>query len=73
MLCECVFSVHRYIRARHYLYQYTDAGSVEALRGQWWSRQPLNDLYIPVVAEEHLRPYIEDMGFQWYTPEDTHN
>ncbi|CAI8055772.1 Lipase maturation factor 1 [Geodia barretti] len=56
-----------YIRARHYLYRYTEWDSVEALRGNWWKRDLLDELYFPVVAEEHLRPFVEDLGFHWYT------
>ena len=62
---------NRYIRARHYRYEFTEVGSVEALRGNWWRRELLGELYIPVVAEEHLRPYVEDLGFKWYSPQDT--
>ena len=57
------------MRAVHYRYQYTEAGSEAAERGEWWSRQLLDRPYLPIVAEQHLRPVIEAQGWLWYTPE----
>ena len=67
----CVYMFCRYIRALHYEYQYTGVGSEAAGRGEWWSRKPIGQLYIPIVSAEQLRPVIEAQGWQWYIPGQT--
>jgi hypothetical protein len=59
----------KYVRAVHYRYQYTELGSEAAGRGEWWTRRLLHKPYLPIVAEEQLRPVIEAQGWHWYTPE----
>ena len=54
----------RYVGAPHYEYQYTEVGSEAAGRGEWWSRKPIGQLYMPIVSAEQLRPVVEAKGWQ---------
>ncbi|XP_071481421.1 lipase maturation factor 1-like [Diadema antillarum] len=47
----------KFIRVEHYRYQYTKAGSKEALGGQWWKRRRTRE-YMPPVSLESLENYF---------------
>ena len=57
-----MMALHRFIRARHYLYQYTVPGSEEAMKGEWWRRELIGE-YLPIVSLNSLYPILREQGW----------
>ena len=53
----------QFIRASHYLYQFTRLGSREAAAGHWWQRTYLKE-YFPAVRLKDLTAAYQQMGWQ---------
>eukprot|EP00118_Oscarella_pearsei_P018274 m.186611 g.186611 ORF g.186611 m.186611 type:complete len:180 (+) comp39354_c0_seq12:722-1261(+) len=53
----------RFVRAEHYLYQYTETGSPDAAAGHWWKRKRIGS-YLPAIGLDHLREYLERQGWK---------
>ncbi|PIK48545.1 putative lipase maturation factor 1 [Apostichopus japonicus] len=52
----------KFVRAQHYRYRYTEIGSEEAEKGQWWRRELLGD-YLPPVSLESLYDYMKNQSW----------
>ncbi|XP_065065932.1 lipase maturation factor 1-like [Rhopilema esculentum] len=59
----------RYVRAEHYLYEFTKIGSQEAARGLWWKRKKIGE-YFPIVDLESLKSYLKANGWNLPAIED---
>ena len=53
----------RYIRAEHYLYEFTKIGSKEAKSGQWWTRKRIGE-YFPVIDLQSVAAYLKENGWE---------
>ena len=51
------------IRARHYKYTFTKAGSKAASQGHWWKRKLIGD-YVPAVDLEMLSGVYQQFGWK---------
>ena len=58
---------HRFIRAQHYSYQYTEIGSKEAREGHWWRRK-LIGRYMPTVSQAQMKKIAKEQEWTWYKP-----
>lgn len=54
-----------YIRAEHYLYEFTTIGTKKASDGLWWDRKKIGT-YFPPVCMEDLRNILQSQG--WLVP-----
>ena len=52
----------KFVRARHYQYNFAKMWSAEANQGQWWTRKYLKE-YMPTVDLKALKPICSQ--FQW--------
>jgi len=55
----------RYIRAEHYIYEFTKIGSKEAKQGQWWKRRRIKE-YLPIIDLHSVAAYLKSNG--WVIP-----
>ena len=56
------------MRADHYRYWYTTAGSEQARNGKWWERRKLGH-YLQPVDVRSLTPFLQQQG--WFSRGDT--
>ncbi len=59
------FVLYRYIRAEHYLYEFTKFGGQEAREGKWWSRRKI-ETYLNPVSMKDVKEYLRGQG--WKVP-----
>ena len=55
----------RYIRAEHFLYEFTKLGSQDARKGKWWSRRKIGTYFHPISMRD-LKEYLKSQG--WNIP-----
>ncbi|XP_028406476.1 lipase maturation factor 1-like isoform X1 [Dendronephthya gigantea] len=53
----------RYIRAEHYLYEFTKFGSPEARDGKWWSRRKIATYFHPFSMKD-VKDYLRNQGWK---------
>ncbi|XP_028413940.1 lipase maturation factor 1-like isoform X2 [Dendronephthya gigantea] len=53
----------RYIRAEHYLYEFTKFGSPEARDGKWWSRRKIATYFHPFSMKD-IKDYLRNQGWK---------
>ena len=52
----------KFVRARHYQYNFSKIWGKEANQGQWWTRKYLKE-YMPIVDLQAVKPICQQ--FQW--------
>ena len=56
----------KFIRARHFKYNFSNIGSEEAQKGQWWTRVYIKD-YMPILDLKSVQPYLNHFGWKLKT------